>query len=961
MKPEQRSAYLKHACGEDLPLSNEVQELLAQQESAGPAFLKEPAYAKVLHDVTQQEGLRIGQVLGSYKLISVIGEGGMGVVYCGTRADDEYQRQVAIKLVHAGKDFPSVISRFKNERQILASLDHPNIARLHDGGTTAEGAPYFVMELIDGEPIDQYCDHHKLSVEARLRLFLEVCSAVQFAHRRLIVHRDIKPSNILVTHDGVPKLLDFGIAKILDPGNAEMSQTSLSLRVFTPAYASPEQHRGEPITTATDVYSLGVVLYGLLAGHHPYGLAQRTPEALSRAICDREPERPSSVIRRTETGSGDKYLTVTPDAVGAARGCSPERLRKRLTGDLDKIVLMALRKEPERRYGSIEQFAEDIRRHLAKLPVSAHGDALGYRTWKFVNRHRAGIASVALASLALIVGTVVSVREARIARAERARAERRFNDVRKLANSLLFDVHDAIRDLPGSTAARKVLLDKALEYLDSLAGESGNDPALQRELATAYERVAEVQGDFLNNNLGDTGGSLRSNQKALVLRQQLVAAPGSTWQDRLALANSSRAVGSELLATGDASHALDAVRKAIALSEPLHRERPTDTQVMDELAYDYEIEGHIEGGQGFMGVGLGDPAEVMRSYRQAVETEEAWLRLAPNETSALHSYEIDLLFLADSLKSSGNLREALADYSRALEIAKIVSQRTGSARRLRDVAVAYNRLGEFYETERDWRKALSSDQQSLEIYRQLVGRDPNDFIMKQGFAIALANVGLQKLRITPKGGLSSIYQATEMMEKIVAINNENAQQRGILASMYLVLGDAFKIEQRPADALREYQKALGVYEKLYAGDPSNTDALDSIAACKASVGGVLLKLEQTSAASRNFTEALATIDHALTVPRPSEDVLHTAADSYAGLGELELRAADRSRTDAAGQKAHWERARSFYVKSLDAFQRIPPTQQDDPRSSELYTADDVKKKIKLSDDFLRKTELAMKH
>jgi non-specific serine/threonine protein kinase/serine/threonine-protein kinase len=962
MDPTRRSAYLEHACGDDISLKHEVQRLLAAQESAGPAFMKEPALEVLNDDGPPQQGLRIGQVLGSYKLISVIGEGGMGEVYRGTRADDEYQRQVAIKLVQVGKDFPSVISRFRNERQILANLDHPNIARLHDGGTTVEGAPYFVMELIDGERIDQYCDHETLNVEARLKLFLQVCSAVQFAHRRLIVHRDIKPSNILVTREGVPKLLDFGIAKILDPGSAgEVDQTAMSLRVFTPAYASPEQVRGEPITTATDVYSLGVVLYELLVGRHPYRLALRTPEALSRAICECEPERPSTAIRRTDAAFGDRNSSVTPEAVGAVRGCSPEKLRKRLAGDLDKIVLMALRKEPERRYGSVEQFAEDIRRHLAKLPVCAHGDALGYRASKFVNRHRAGIASVAVASLALIVGTVVSVREARIARAERARAERRFNDVRKLANSLLFDVHDAIRDLPGSTAARKVLLDKALEYLDGLSGEAGNDPALQRELATAYERVAEVQGHFLNNNLGDTGGSLRSYQKALVLRQQLVATPGNTWQDRLALANSSRAVGSELLATGDASHALDAVRKAIATSESLHRERPTDTRVMDELAYDYEIEGHVEGGEGFMGVGLGDPTEVMRSYRSAVEIEEAWLRIAPNETSALHSYETDLLFLADSLKSGGSVQEALADYGHALEIATIVSQRTGSARRLRDVAVAHNRLAELYETERDWRRALSSDQQALEIYRQLVARDPNDFIMKQGLAIALANVGLQKERITPNSGLSGIHQGTEMMEKIVAINKENAQQRGIVASMYLTLGDAFKIERRFADALREYQKALRVYEKLYAGDPNNTDALDSIAVCKASVGGVLLNLEQTSAASQSFSEALAAIDPALATPRPSEDVLHTAADSYNGLAEVELQLADRSRSNPAAQRAHWERARNFYVRSLDAFQRVPPSLQGDPRSSELCTADRVREKVELYDGLLGKAELAMKH
>ena len=958
----QRPEYIDQACGQDVSLRTELLRFLAAAEKAGEDFLSEPAAPDSLpQDFSKEQDRRIGQVLGSYKLISVIGEGGMGAVYRGMRVDDQYQSQVAIKLVHAGQDSPLVILRFKNERQILASLEHPNIARLHDGGTTQEGVPYFMMELIEGEPINEYCDHHKLSIDARLKLFLEVCSAVQYAHRRLIVHRDIKPSNLLVTRQGIPKLLDFGIAKIVDPGMSNnVEQTTMSLRAFTPAYASPEQVRGAPITTASDVYSLGVVLYELLTGHHPYPLATRTPEALSRAVCAHEPEKLSTIVRRTETASQDRLQAITPEAVSAARECSPAKLSQRLTGDLDKIVLMSLQKELDRRYGSVEQFAEDIRRHLGNLPVLAHGDELGYRTWKFVNRHRAGITSAMVVCLALLVGTVVSVREARIARAETDRAERRFNDVRQLANWLMFDIHDAIRDLPGSTAARKILLDKALHYLDSLAGEEGNDPALLRELATAYERAAEVQGHFLNDNLGDTGGSLRSYQKALALRQQLVATPGSNWQDRLALANSSRSVASELLATGNASDALVAVRKAIATSQTLRQQRPTDTSVLDELSFDYEIEGHIEGGQGFMGVGLGDPSEVMRSYRQAIETEEAWLHLAPDETNALHSYATDLVFLADSMKDSGDVQGALNDYSHALEIAKTVSQRTGSSRRLRDVAVAHNRLGGTYETERNWRKALEEDEQSLEIYRELTHRDPNDFIMRQGFAIALANCGVQKERLNPNIGMSSIRQSVAMMEKMVATNKENAQQRGILASMYSALGDALKRQHKLPDALREYQKSLAIYQALYGGDSQNTSALNSVAASKASIGGVLAEMGRIEAASQSFSEALAALKPALATPRPDESVLHTAANSYAGLGTLELRLADLAPADPATQRAHWEEARNLFLKSRDAWQEIPLSLQGDPISPELSPAEGVRRKLQQCDHLLKATEVAAK-
>jgi non-specific serine/threonine protein kinase/serine/threonine-protein kinase len=952
-----RSGYLDQECGADADLRNDVERFLSAQGKAKD-FLSAPPSLDAMHEERAQLDHRIGQFLGSYKLVGLIGEGGMGAVYRGIRADDQYDKEVAIKLVQAGHDSPTVMSRFRNERQILAGMDHPNVARLHDGGTTSEGMPYFVMELIEGEPINQYCDQHRLGIDARLKLFLDVCSAVEYAHRRLIVHRDIKPSNILVTSEGVPKLLDFGIAKIVDSQNSEsLMQTAMSLRVFTPAYASPEQVQGDPITTASDVYSLGVVLYELLTGHHPYPLATSTPETLSRAICEQQPERLSSAVRRTVAGE-DGAQAITPESVSAARECSPEKLSKRLRGDLDKIVLMSLRKEPERRYGSVEQFAEDIRRHLKNLPVSAHGDALGYCARKFARRHRAGITSAAVAVLALVMGTVVSVREARIARAERARAERRFNDVRQLANSLLFDVHDAIRDLPGSTAARKVLLDKALKYLDSLAGEAGNDPGLVRELATAYERVAEVQGHSLNDNLGDTGGSLRSYQKALALRQQLVTAPGSDWQDRLALANSFRAVASQLEATGQLSGALQAARNAIAASEFLQRERPTDLKVLDELSYDYEIEGHIEGGT--MGIGLADQTGAMRSYQQAVEVDEAWLRLAPDDTRALHSYETDSLFLADARHENGNLQEALNDYNRALELAKTVSLRSASARRLRDVAVAYNRVGGVYEDQRNWQKALEQDEQALAIYRQLIDRDPNDFIMKQGFAIALANVGLQKNRITPSEGLSSIRQSVELMERIVGANKENAEERGVLASMYAALAEAYKRQHRLPNALREYQRVLDVSEELYAEDRKNKDALESVADSKASIGGILAALGKFQAASQSFCESLAALESVLAEVKATTGTLRIAADANASLAGLELRLGEGS-SNASSQRKHWQKALELLLKSRDAWQKIPPSLRNAPTGPELSTAEGVRKQLEQCEKLLGNTELAMKH
>jgi eukaryotic-like serine/threonine-protein kinase len=348
----------------------------------------------------------------------------MGTVYLAARADDQYHKQVAIKVVR-GLDGTEIVRHLRRERQILAGLEHPNIARLLDGGTTDDGLPYFAMQYVEGVPIDRFCDEGKLSVQERLRLFQGVCAAVQYAHRNLVVHRDIKPGNILVTTEGVPKLMDFGIAKLLNPDIAGEAPTASGL-AMTPDYASPEQARGGVITTATDVYSLGVVLYELLTGHRPYRLKSRDPLEVLKAVCEEEPERPSTAVGRTEerTQSDGTTQATTAESVSRTREGTADRLRRRLRGDLDNIVLMALRKEPQRRYGSVEALSEDVRRHLEGLPVRAHKATAWYWTSKFVRRHALGVAA-GLTLLLLIVGygVTMAVLSARVA-AERDRAER---------------------------------------------------------------------------------------------------------------------------------------------------------------------------------------------------------------------------------------------------------------------------------------------------------------------------------------------------------------------------------------------------------------------------------------------------------------------------------------------------------------------------------------------------------
>lgn len=450
-----RDAWLQAACGGEERLLFAVRKLIAAHARvARKAAWSDPAI--------RIEGRRVAAdgmgeaTLERYRLIEPIGSGGMGLVYKAVRADDEFSKLVAIKIVRHGDGeagHAAIVRRFRQERQILAGLEHPNIARLLDGGSTQEGLPFLVMDYVDGVPIDRYLADKKPPLREILELFRTVCSAVSHAHRNLVVHRDLKPGNILVTADGTPKLLDFGIAKLLD-GSGDRTQTGAG--AMTPEYASPEQVRGAAITTATDVYSLGVLLYELLSGVRPYRATSSTLE-LAQVI-----------------------ITETPQPMSARSG-------KRFDADLENIVQMAIRKEPERRYASVERFSEDLRLYMEGYPIAARPATRGYRARKFVGRNKASMAAAALVLLALAGGIVATVREAQI-------ANRRFNDVRKLANSYLFEFHDAIKDLPGSTPARRLVVKRALEYLDSLARERGHDPALARELASAYEKVGAVQG-----------------------------------------------------------------------------------------------------------------------------------------------------------------------------------------------------------------------------------------------------------------------------------------------------------------------------------------------------------------------------------------------------------------------------------------------------------------------------------
>jgi serine/threonine protein kinase/tetratricopeptide (TPR) repeat protein len=505
LPPDQRLRYIREACATDSDLyASAIHELESRQQWFGEDGAAAPAPAE--ESVVDLAGERVGP----YRIVRSLGRGGMGEVFLAARADEQFQQQVAIKLVRRGLLSRQLQGRLKLERQILATLDHPNIARLFDGGTTTDGTPYIVMEYVDGEPIDVYCDSRCLSIEQRLRLFQTICSAVHRAHQNLIVRRDLTPSNIRVTRDGTPKLLDFGIAKLLDDRHMmhTMAVTQADYRVLTPDHASPEQIRGDPITTASDTYVLGVVLYELLCACKPFTLKGNRLGDLEHAICEETPPAPSAVVQARHDAA----------EIARQRGASPARLRRELAGDLDNIVLMAMRKEPERRYSSVEQFAADVQRHLDGMPVLARADAWSYRAGKFLARHSLAV-GLAVAFLAVLIGFSVTTylqaqriaQERDLAEAERARALTSQQRAEAVKDFLI----DSFRLADPSHARGKEIT--AREILDQGAARIGKELRAQPDLqATLLDTIGSV---YLSLDLPDDAQPLI--EQGLAVRRQL--------------------------------------------------------------------------------------------------------------------------------------------------------------------------------------------------------------------------------------------------------------------------------------------------------------------------------------------------------------------------------------------------------------------------------------------------------
>jgi eukaryotic-like serine/threonine-protein kinase len=828
-----RAEFLSEACADDVSLKAEVEHMLAASEEA-ESFIEAPAYQFTEHFTTQRaipQEPTSGSFIGHYKVIREIGEGGMGAVYLAVRADDQYKKRVAIKLIKGGANNQYLRRRFLSERQILASLDHPNIAKLLDGGTTEDGSPYLVMDYIEGLPINEYCDNNKLSTLERLKLFRQICAAVYYAHQNLVIHRDIKPGNILVTADGTPRLLDFGIAKLLNPelSGQTLDMTAGPMGPMTPEYASPEQVRGETLTTSSDIYSLGIVLYELLTGHRPYKFPSRVPHAIAQIICEQEPQKPSTVINRIETnpyGFSNAADVISPESVSRTREGQVEKLRRRLQGDLDNIVLMAMRKEATHRYASVEQFSEDIRRHLEGLPCIARKATFSYKAIKFIKRNKIAVAASLLVALSLLGGIVATLWQARVAHLQRVKAEQRFNDVRELANSFMFEIHDGIETLPGSTPVRQLLVNKALKYLDNLAQESSDNISLRRELATAYVKVGDIQGNPTVANLGDMEGALSSYRKALQIRESLSVETTKDLDRGLDLATSYDRVGDMLLLNHNIEETTEYYQKACKLREQLAEKEPNQAQVRFDLSLSYSNLADAL-------TQAGNPSESLENYRKSLSIRQALL--APDPTNIKYRRSIAALYyrMAALIFDSGDKAGGVEIGRKSLALFEgLLQENPQNSKARRELALAHNNLGDLLWYNDDLKGATEEYRIGLVMREELLKADPTNMQARRDLAVSYSNYGYTLVQAGNPQGLEYYHINIEVMESLLAANPGNANSMRDVAITYSVCSDAYGMmgdrETLPeAKRIEYYQKAISLNQRSLSvwGDLRERDLL----------------------------------------------------------------------------------------------------------------------------------------
>ena len=914
--PAERAVFLQAACGDDHVLFQEVWSLLECHQPED-TFLEKPAIESHSGLFSLPPTDIAGKRIGAYELLKEIGQGGMGAVFLAVRSDNQFQKQVAIKIIKRGMDTEFILRRFYSERQILASLEHPNIARLLDGGTTSDSLPYFVMEYIEGQPINAFCDLHSFSIHERLKLFRQVCSAVHYAHQNLIVHRDIKPGNILVASDGSPKLLDFGIAKLLSRREAGETNeaTATELRLMTPDYASPEQIKGEPITTASDVYSLGVLLYELLTGHRPYRMKGRAPQEVIRAVLEEEPSKPSTAVDFIEeraTADGEGRETISPETVSKTRDTDASKLRRQLAGDLDTIVLMALRKEPQRRYLSVEHFSEDIRRHLEGLPVLARKDTFAYRGGKFVKRHTFGVAVAALIIALLATGVVMI-------NAQRARAERRFQEVRKLARAVVFDYHDEMAGLQGGTGLRQRMVRDALGYLDSLAQESGSDSSLQREIAEAYEKVGLTQGNSYDSHLGDTEGALASYRKSLEIRERLAATNPTDDELQSDLAKSYEGVGDMLYTVNNLNDTLETYERALVIRETLHQNQPGNIEYRSALATIHGKIGDVKGSYGLSN--LGDVVGALEHYRKGLALREQVFATDPHRSEFAVRLGMTLANIGNLLWGNGDFVNAVEYGRRAVQIleAAVALEPDNADYRL-ELLSALNSLRYALVDTKQFDQAIRTMQRVLTELESMTAKDPKNAYLQRSLGVSYVAMG-KTLLLTGDGAgaFESCKKALLLHESLVAIDPASSEHQFDLAITLQRLAEAQLLLRDHHKALAFYRRALHMREAMRAADPESLMVLDDLSITYAGIGNLYAAMGDLQGALEYLNRSLPIAEELCRLSPENVKWRERMAKRYFECGSIQAQIAKA--TQSAG-RSHWLEARNGLQQSLMIFQDL---------------------------------------
>ena len=874
---ETARSILDQRCHGDEQLRTEAERMLR-------AYQQERSANAEAHHTTA------GGRFGAWQTIRLLARGGMGEVWFARRADGQHEQHAALKILSPYLAAPDSVHRFRRERELLARLEHPNIARLLDGGMSSQGEPYLVMEYVEGLRLDQYCDEHRLSVRQRLQLLLKVCSAVNAAHQYLVVHRDLKPGNILVTAEGEPKLLDFGIAKLID-SEAGLEQTATANVFLTPMYASPEILRGQPGNVASDIYSLGVVLYELVAGRRPFDASKLSPAALIESITQKDATRPSLAAA---TESSD---------IAALRGTTPEKLKSALDGDLDSIALKALAKNPGERYAAVAQLSDDIRRYLDGQPVTAVQSTWFYVARKFVRRNRLAVTAAATLFVSLAAGVAGTLWQAHIARQQRANAEQRFNDARQLANYLLFDLYDSVGKIPGSMPVQAEMAGRTLEYLDRLAAIKNTDPALRLELGQGYLRLGTVLGRKLGlgDSLGNNAKAIEIDRKALGIVEPLVRQHPDDVADRRSLASIEEQLGGALSAAGQYSEAFQWLQKAAETFDQIATANPHDLRSLQDAGRAWQTYGKFTSEKsGYITFNADAPLAYLN---KSVNFLKAALRLDPANPETIKSLAESHEYIG-RIETTPNPQIGIQAYSTALGLLthlpdperQSVEAQQHRARLLVLLGWGQGQLGDF-------KHSLANLEEARPILDAQAEADPQ-------------NVGAEFRRV-------DLYRSLGLVNGYAGNNGE---------------------------ALRNLQKAVGILDVIVKRDTANAIYPLIRAELQGRVANLLLQAGRKAEASPYAEESVAYFrkigDSPDATPQQLIEAVRSVAETqvqslrdYPAALRFALRAdqlATGKNPAALGYLAEAYGLNKNYPKAVDAAERAlavtPPTKPGDPPS-----------------------------